>query len=212
MFPTILFSNEPKTVENYIRDFIKKYVFNSSYIYEISPKEKTVIIEQIRDLNSRLSIKSPRKRLICIYSFDTATIEAQNAMLKLLEEKTSDNQFILVVRDIQKIVPTILSRCRIVDLFVEDSAIDQELLKLIDEAFENKSVDLLGNSFFQPGTREEASELFKKVIIVLQKKIRSGDLRASVLAKKAFDLLHKLESNNLNHQLAVDAFAIELIR
>ena len=44
------------------------------------------------------------------------------------------------------------------------------------------------------------------------KKIKSGDLKAAQLAKKTFDLLHKLESNNLNHQLAVDSFVIELIR
>jgi DNA polymerase III delta prime subunit len=212
MFPTILFSNEPSTTEKYINDFIKQHFFNPSSIFKIEPKEKTIIIEQIRDLTSQLRIKSPSKRLICIYAFDTATIEAQNAMLKLLEEKTADNQFILIVSDIQKIVPTVISRCRIADLFVERTEIDTQVSDVIEKSFKNPGIDLLGSAYFQPGTREEATDLFRKIIIVLQKKIRSGDIRAAKLAKKAFDLLHKLESNNLNFQLAVDSFVIELMR
>lgn len=212
MFPTILFSNDSKTIKKYIEDFIKKYSFNKSYIYEIRPEEKAVLIEQIRDLNSILQIKSPHKRLICIYAFDTATIEAQNAMLKMLEEKTAENQFILIVHDIQKIVPTILSRCRIVDLFIENAEVDKELVNVIESAFQNPNVSIMGNPYFQTGTREEATDLFRKLIIVLRTKIQSGDTRAAKLAKKAFDTLHKLESNNLNPQLAVDSFVIELIK
>lgn len=212
MYPTILFSSDPKIVENYIKDVIKQNTFNPSYLYKIEPKEKAIIIEQIRDLNSILQIKSPSKRLICMYSFDTATLEAQNAMLKILEEKTANNQFILEVHDLQKIVPTILSRCKVVDLFVEDTEVDNELSALIEKSVENPSMNLLGNAHFQPGTREEAVDLFKKIIIVLQRKIKSGDIRASQLAKKAFDIVHKLESNNLNHQLAVDSFVISLFK
>ncbi len=212
MFPTIIFSNVSKAVEDYIQNLINTKKIHSSYIYTLAPKEKTIVIDQIRELNSLLQIRSPHVRLVRIDSFETATTEAQNAMLKLLEEKTKDNQFVLVVANIQKILPTILSRCTLVDLFVENTTVNSDLELVINSALEKPDAKVLGNPLFQLGTRDEAIELFKKIIVVLQKKIKTGDLKAALLAKSAFDLLHTLESNNLNPQLSVDSFVILLLR
>ncbi len=46
---------------------------------------------------------------------ETITIEAQNALLKTLEEPAADTYFFLFCRERERFLPTILSRCEIVD-------------------------------------------------------------------------------------------------
>ncbi len=61
---------------------------------------KALSVEQIRDLKTSLATKSNRKgntvtRIVYVSGFHTATVEAQNALLKVLEEPTEATVIIL---------------------------------------------------------------------------------------------------------------------
>jgi DNA polymerase-3 subunit delta' len=99
------------------------------YARLITPEKSTAIgIESIRDLQHFLSLKIPvsrddkRKvaRLIIIEQADTMTIEAQNALLKMLEEPPADTCLILVVAQANSLLSTIRSRSQIIQLAMPD--------------------------------------------------------------------------------------------
>ncbi len=82
----------------------------------IGPKagETSIKISQVREMISELSIKpySGNWRINIIDGAERMTPEAQNSLLKSLEEPLSYNIFILITSQTQSILPTIRSRCQ----------------------------------------------------------------------------------------------------
>lgn len=91
------------------------------YIYEyikINQDGAGVPIEAVRQLQTSLSFATQPQslRIVCLYGIDTASIPAQNALLKLLEEPPSQTQIWLTATSPAPIVPTVLSRVAVVAL------------------------------------------------------------------------------------------------
>jgi len=74
---------------------------------------KEIVINQIRGLSDFMNISTHRqgKRVIVLYPAEALNIPAANALLKSLEEPNADTVFILVSNSLDKLLPTILSRC-----------------------------------------------------------------------------------------------------
>lgn len=90
------------------------YKIISSSLFEFT-SETSVGIDLVRKIKSLLINKNTAGyRLIIVYKFETATEEAQNAFLKLLEEPPSDTMILLVAKESQKILPTVFSRCHLI--------------------------------------------------------------------------------------------------
>ena len=68
-------------------------------------------------MKSELSISTPeiKKRVVIISQADKLNIESQNALLKILEEPRDDILFILETPTLETILPTIKSRCWIIN-------------------------------------------------------------------------------------------------
>jgi DNA polymerase III delta prime subunit len=73
-------------------------------------------IEHVRELSSITKLKIKNKTIILIKFIDKATNEALNAFLKNLEEPNPSIIFILTASSIFKVLPTISSRCQIINL------------------------------------------------------------------------------------------------
>ena len=82
----------------------------------IAPKagEASIKISQVREMISELSVKpySGNWRIVIIDEAEKMTPEAQNSLLKSLEEPLSYNIFVLITSHPQMILPTIRSRCQ----------------------------------------------------------------------------------------------------
>ncbi len=77
---------------------------------------KNITIDQIRELQDELT-KAPfmaKKRFVIFLYGENLTIEAQNSLLKTLEEPPDNTVFIMVSSNIGKILPTIRSRSRLI--------------------------------------------------------------------------------------------------
>lgn len=72
-------------------------------------------IEQARAIKRYLSIKphSLKGKIVCLEDASKLTDEAQNSLLKTLEELTPNSLFILAADSDAYFMPTILSRCQI---------------------------------------------------------------------------------------------------
>lgn len=84
------------------------------YFWVISPEGSSISITQIRELKQQFVLKIPGvqtiKRVAIIEHADTMTTEAQNALLKLLEEPPNDSALILTTANKHLLLPTVVSR------------------------------------------------------------------------------------------------------
>ncbi len=79
------------------------------------PKDKKIIsISRIRKIGSAISAKPNEAefRMILIQNAELMNIQAQNALLKMLEEPPEKTFFILITDKVSLLTPTIISRCR----------------------------------------------------------------------------------------------------
>jgi DNA polymerase-3 subunit delta' len=75
---------------------------------------KDIVVDQIRDLvDHRLSMKrfEGRRRFVIVDPADAMNAQAQNALLKTLEEPPDDTTIVLVAGSPDALLPTIRSRC-----------------------------------------------------------------------------------------------------
>ena len=80
----------------------------------LSEKKKMISISQIREIGLILSAKpnEAKKRMVLIKDADKMNAQAQNALLKILEEPPGNTFFILTATQIPPLLSTIISRCR----------------------------------------------------------------------------------------------------
>ncbi len=80
------------------------------------PSKSVITIDQIRETNEFLQQNSIAKqqKVLIIDSICSLNTEASNALLKPLEEPINNTFLILIAHQLSKVLPTILSRCRLI--------------------------------------------------------------------------------------------------
>lgn len=82
--------------------------------YILRPESKaTITIDQVREMIADLSVKQTSDRFVIIRPADKLGEEAENAILKSLEEPKENVHFVLITDRLSKLLPTILSRAAI---------------------------------------------------------------------------------------------------
>lgn len=76
-------------------------------------EEELFGVEEARKLSDRAEVKAFTGKKVFILSPARITTEAQNALLKLFEEPVADTHFFLILREESLVLPTLLSRMRI---------------------------------------------------------------------------------------------------
>ncbi|MED1206028.1 DNA polymerase III subunit delta' [Heyndrickxia acidicola] len=89
---------------------------NHPDVHFVEPDGLSIKKEQIRNLQQEFAKSGveSKKKLYMVVHADKMTINAANSLLKFLEEPNSETIAILITEQIQRILPTILSRCQVV--------------------------------------------------------------------------------------------------
>lgn len=79
---------------------------------------KSIVVDQIRALVALAGehTYAGGRRIICVEQAEKMNPQAQNALLKTLEEPQAENVFLLLCEDPALLLPTIVSRCRVIKL------------------------------------------------------------------------------------------------
>jgi DNA polymerase III delta prime subunit len=110
--------------------------------------ENGIKIEQIRELAYKLSLKpyQAKYKVALIDNADQMTIEAANALLKVLEEPKAYNFIFLITSNANRLPKTILSRCQKINFAPskqEASTMEDEGRELLDVFIRGKMIDRL---------------------------------------------------------------------
>ncbi len=111
---------------------------NSSDTLHIVPTAGSISIDEIRGLKGHIYQKpiAGEYKIIIIKEADTLTPQAQNALLKVLEEPPSHAIIILISNSSKNLLPTILSRVVTVNLLEKTANHPQETAKTDGQTLE----------------------------------------------------------------------------
>jgi DNA polymerase III gamma/tau subunit len=101
--------------------------------------ENSIGIDQVRELEHSLSLKphSFPPKIGLVTQAEKLTIEAQNALLKVLEEPTGDSVLILAAPRKENLLPTVVSRCQLIALPEKaEIELSQEEIKKLSQELE----------------------------------------------------------------------------
>jgi len=129
---------------------------NSPDYIDVFPNGNSVKVDQIRKLQSDIIIKPHNKyKIYILNNAEKMTVEAQNALLKTLEEPPQYAIIILVTNNKEALLDTIKSRCDIVKF---NSIPHNEMIGyLVQNGIEEKKSTLLTS--FSRGSLERALDL-----------------------------------------------------
>jgi len=135
----------------------------------IDNEDSTIGIKEVSLLSEKSSKRSSGLKLFLILNSEKLTVEAQNSLLKLLEEPNHNSLFVLHAINPDLLLDTIKSRCEV----IVDNKINEDL-KLSNIEFVFK--DFLGLTYLEKTKvvetflKDSNKDKIKKAIIVILKK------------------------------------------
>lgn len=178
-FQSTIFIGPPETI-------VGKYPPNLDNLV-IETEELAIGVDTIRNLKKQLAIQSVKGKTAIFPQAEKLTIEAQNALLKTLEEPPANTTIILVTSSLDKLLPTVTSRCQIVFLppklpvlSEKDNASAQKILGLIEKEDITSGFPLVSKI----SDRQEALAFLDKLLIVCQKAPSPKTFQKLTRAKK----------------------------
>jgi len=204
MIPILLITNDFKEVTS----FIKTIKTKKDIIINIYPTKTEYSIEQIKEIVRETIIYQPYKRIYVLENFNYSSQEAQNAFLKTLEESINNIQFILTASSVHQLLPTIISRVKVINLNKNiKPQIDKKIEKIFEDFIKNNSMNILNLDEINIRSKTKALELLNQIIVFFRNRIHK-DKRATIILKKILSIKPLLENNNLNPQLTIDNLLI----
>jgi len=132
---SILIDGQIEKTREAARNLCKDYKI-SKFDVETFETEKTVGIGDIRNIQKKLFLKplESENKAVILEAFLGMTADSQNAFLKVLEEPPANTIIIILVTSLDFVLPTILSRCSLINLKDTRKLSDEEIkdcLKLL---------------------------------------------------------------------------------
>src|SRR3989344_379524 len=110
----LILSSNQIFIDNKIEEFVKNFKIGNFDKIVISP-QNSISIDDVKNV-IRMTANKPfsENRLIIINSIQSATPQAQNALLKFLEESKENQIVLLTAPSVINILPTVISRSEII--------------------------------------------------------------------------------------------------
>lgn len=200
----------------YISSFLKKEKIDPIDIDE-QIYEKAVGIEDVRNIQKKILLKPFRgkTKAVVINAYENITPEAQNALLKTLEEPPANTIIIIACSKKELVLPTIISRCEIIELKEEViSTTDDDISKF------NKALSMIFNNGVGDklriaqdiGNKEEAVVWLSKMSVFVRSKLieNHNDSKYLELLKQMQQAHKNIKSTNASHRIALENLFLSL--
>jgi replication-associated recombination protein RarA len=194
---------------------------NHSDIHIIKPeqskgsltKSASIKIDTIRKIQSLL-INDPLNlptRIVIIHQADLLTPAAQNAFLKILEEPRVKTTFFLCTTNYQTLLPTIISRCQLINFKNSNNnqnQLDQNIIEEFKTLAKSTPIQRMAKLENRSKDKNETIDWLKSCLTVLGQ--NSLDLTLDKLGSLQTNFLTAFQDiqNNVSPKLALDNLAI----
>jgi DNA polymerase-3 subunit delta' len=155
---------------------------------------RNIKIQEIRDLNSRLHLHSYEGgyKLGLVFQAELMNEASQNAFLKFLEEPTPETVLIMTTANLNRLLPTIISRCLVLRIPPLPDSVIVELLKK-ERGLDRDQAGLV--AALAQGNARRALDFDLELVLDFRK-----------------DILKKLLGLGMNDRIAIMEFAESLVK
>ena len=220
MLSQIITSPDKDKRLEYIKNYCQELGINAIDITIIEKETalkqnlNSIGIEEIKNLQKKLFLKpfnSPMKAII-LDDAQLLTIEAQNAMLKILEEPPDNTIIILSADSKEPFLPTIISRCKIIELNQNRQKISEKETLEFKEFIERLPKMPVSEKFKKAEAlakdKEKALVWIEEIILILREDLltnNSGQAKYYLNTIKSFQKTHTLlKSTNVSPRFALE--------
>jgi DNA polymerase III delta prime subunit len=231
MVSFIIVAKEKKKREAYCKKFAEKHAINAFDITVIEKDEtkmQSIGIETIKQIHKKIFFKpiKSKDKLVIIEDAQLLTPEAQNALLKVLEEPPAHTFILLTTESQEALLPTILSRCQIIILEEEKKKMSEKTIEELNDFIQILPELSIGERLKQAEIlakdKEKAIKWIENVILILREELlknyslsegvkatesKSSNQTNSLQARtiKSFQKLHTLlKTTNVNPRFAIE--------
>lgn len=193
--------------------YLNSLITPSTNLLHLTPAPSSIGIGEIKTLLRDLTLTTSVARVVWIEEANTLTLEASNALLKLLEEPPNNTTLYLTCPSASSLLPTIRSRCQLHTLS-QSRLPNTSLLPTLKPLFALTSGDRLTHLTDFPSDRTELLVYFASLANELNHTInttpnsKSYQLLAT-LSRLTLEL-HLSLSRNVNPTLALSHFLLHL--
>jgi hypothetical protein len=151
-------------------------IFSKSKLIIINQTESSIGIEEVRGLQEQLSFGSWSGELqaVLLIRLDQASIPAQNALLKILEEPPAQTKFFVTTTAAESVLETVRSRCQIMILENDIEKYDFDTdgsISILDQISHNsmrESIELAES--YQ--SKQECINILTNILNILHRKLQ----------------------------------------
>lgn len=178
---------------------------NHPDVHVLEPEGLSIKKEQIKNLQEEFSKKSVEAnfKIYLIDKADKMSVQAANSLLKFLEEPPKDTAAILLTEQMQRLLPTILSRCQILS-FKPLSRVHLQK-RLMDQGVNEQNSSIISHLThnYVEGMALSSEEWFaqaQKIVVRLYEVIKTDSLKALLYLQQDW-FLHFKERDQLDRGL-----------
>lgn len=205
MISHLLITEKKRVADKYVKNNLSG---KNDLFFEMAPATKKYSIAEVKQVLSEIKIYNPKKRVFYFPSFDASSLEAQNALLKVLEEPPENVLFVLTSSSVSRLLPTIVSRTKVVKLGKPpEPAPDEKIFAALSLFIEKGGLSSLDFNAFACKTAGEAIAHLDQIALFFRKSI-GGNKNSPVIIKEILRLRALLENNNITPQMTVDHILI----
>ena len=127
-------NNQTKFYKQYLSDIFPNIIYLSGGSY------KTIKIDDIRNLKAKIFKTTilQKKRFIIFDDIELFNTNSLNALLKIIEEPSSENYFVLINNKTKPLIKTIYSRSLEIKIFLKN----EKRIKIIEALIKNNSLEV----------------------------------------------------------------------
>lgn len=168
---------------------------------------ETLAIENVRKLQALLAYPPYQAdtNVVIIHQIELASIPAQNALLKTLEEPPAYVQIILTTAEVAAVLPTVVSRCMVIHLHQPDPKNATPQHELSPQALASKSYGELIDLAEKYTDRIEAEAFVEAMIESFQQELATKPSAGRVGSLVALNQARVQLGQNLNVRLVLEA-------
>lgn len=212
---SILISSKDKTRGREEAEKILKDLKINKFDIAVLEFEKAVGIADVREIQRKIYL-SPLKgdfKGVLLDATPGITLEAQNALLKTLEEPPESTLIIVQVLNSDEILPTILSRCKVIELSSKKEYSDiSKFIAILNSKDEVGERLKLAQDLSKD--KEQSLEFLENLILSLRKKLLAGHYDDIYHYSGKIKLAQKfhtvIKTTNVNLRLALENLFLNL--
>lgn len=137
--------------------------------------ESSLGVKDAKKVREHFHLKpySAKGRVVVIWQSDRLTLDAQNSLLKTLEEAPTEALLILTAKSEQELLPTVISRCQIINVLSLGRLTNKDKLQKWSNTLDELMASTTTQKFQIIEKTEDKDEMFEALIVYVHEKLRA---------------------------------------